>query len=162
MPRIYSSAVTPALTQGEYQMSELTACDYSESFTGDVAAYILQNVDLDDLGLILCEDDNRGDIRIPSRGGGGRRIVCDSAALQRLSGELNGIRDSLAQASQEVGSAAGKLMGGFVGAARFRSSIRRNAARLEQLEQSAGQLASALSELAALYQQTEARVSSAG
>ena len=106
--------------------------------------------------------DNRGDIRIPSRGGGGRRIVCDSAALQRLSGELNGIRDSLAQASQEVGSAAGKLMGGFVGAALFRSSIRRNAARLEQLEQSAGQLASALSELAALYQQTEERVSSAG
>ena len=64
MPKlIYSSAVTPALTEGEYQMSELTACDYSESFAGDVAAYILQNVDLDDLGLILCEDDNRGDIR---------------------------------------------------------------------------------------------------
>lgn len=45
-----------------YQMSEINEAEYGTQFDGDVAAYIEQNIDLDELGLELCEDDNLGDI----------------------------------------------------------------------------------------------------
>lgn len=47
----------------DYQMGEIFEAAYSADFGGDVAAYIEQNIELDELGLELCEDDNLGDIQ---------------------------------------------------------------------------------------------------
>lgn len=47
----------------DYQMGEINEAEYGTQFDGDVAAYIEQNLDLDELGFELCEDDNLGDIQ---------------------------------------------------------------------------------------------------
>lgn len=47
----------------DYQMDEINEAAYSADFGGDVAAYIEQNIELDELGLELCEGDNLGDIQ---------------------------------------------------------------------------------------------------
>lgn len=47
----------------DYQMGEINEAEYGTQFDGDVAAYIEQNINLDDLGLKLCEGDNLGDIQ---------------------------------------------------------------------------------------------------
>lgn len=45
------------------QMNEINEAEYGTQFDGDVAAYIEQNIDIDELGLELCEGDNLGDIQ---------------------------------------------------------------------------------------------------
>lgn len=47
----------------DYQMDEINEAAYSADFDGDVAAYIEQNIELDELGLELCEDDTCWDIQ---------------------------------------------------------------------------------------------------
>ena len=57
MKKIFYACIT------DHQMGEIFEAAYSADFGGDVAAYIEQNIDLDDQGLELCEDDNCGDIQ---------------------------------------------------------------------------------------------------
>ena len=105
---------------------------------------------------------DRGDIRVPSSGGAGKQIVCDTAGLQRVENELRSIRDSLEQTAKSLGDAAGGTPYQFVAAAFIRASIRRSASSIETLAGSAGQLSAALGELAELYRRTEERAAAAG
>lgn len=57
MKKIFYAGIT------DHQMGEINEAAYSADFGGDVAAYIEQNIDLDDQGLELCEGDNLGDIQ---------------------------------------------------------------------------------------------------
>lgn len=57
MKKIFYAGIT------DHQMGEIFEAAYSADFGGDVAAYIEQNIELDELGLELCEGDNLGDIQ---------------------------------------------------------------------------------------------------
>lgn len=57
MKKIFYAGIT------DHQMGEIFEAAYSADFGGDVAAYIEQNIDLDEMGLELCEGDNLGDIQ---------------------------------------------------------------------------------------------------
>ena len=57
MKKIFYAGIT------DHQMGEINKAAYSADFGGDVAAYIEQNIELDELGLQLCEGDNLGDIQ---------------------------------------------------------------------------------------------------
>lgn len=57
MKKIFYAGIT------DHQMGEIFEAAYSADFGGDVAAYIEQNIDLDDQGLELCEGDTLGDIQ---------------------------------------------------------------------------------------------------
>lgn len=57
MKKIFYAGIT------DHQMDEINEAAYSADFGGDVAAYIEQNIELDDQGLELSEGDNCGDIQ---------------------------------------------------------------------------------------------------
>ena len=57
MKKIFYAGIT------DHQMGEINEAAYSADFGGDVAAYIEQNIELDDQGMRLIEDDNLGDIQ---------------------------------------------------------------------------------------------------
>lgn len=57
MKKIFYAGIT------DHQMGEINEAAYSADFGGDVAAYIEQNIELDELGLRLIEGDNLGDIQ---------------------------------------------------------------------------------------------------
>lgn len=61
--RIYHSNVKPTNFENTFQMSEINEAKYGHEFDGDVAAYVLQNIDFEEYGLKLCVDDNLGDIQ---------------------------------------------------------------------------------------------------
>lgn len=106
---------------------------------------------------------NRKDKRVASTGGPGKRIRCEAQTLRNLSNELNSVRSGLSQTSQSVRSAGGNLPYCFLGAGSIKLSMASAANRIARLEESAGRLAAALDELAALYEKTESQnLSSAG
>lgn len=109
----------------------------------------------------ICDD--RKDRRVASTGGPGKRFLCETQALRTLSNELSSIRSGLSQTSQSVRSAGGNLPYCFLGAGSIKLSMASAANRIARLEESAGRLAAALDELAALYEKTESQnLSSAG
>lgn len=57
MKKIFYAGIT------DHQTGEIFETAYSADFGGDVAAYIEQNIELDELGLELSEGDNLGDIQ---------------------------------------------------------------------------------------------------
>lgn len=61
---IYCAAVEPTMTEGEYQMQEVEACEYGEQWNGDVRGYI-ENLYESDYEYELHDEGALGNIHQP-------------------------------------------------------------------------------------------------